>query len=509
MVDLCIVGSGVAGALVAAEAVRAGRSVVILETGALYDDTDPDRYELVRLRLDPWPWEDDARDAVESRSDVLPRPNRSRVKAVGGTTLTWNAYAPRLQPADFEMRSRFGIGRDWPVSYDTLEPYMVRAEVEMGIAGGDAPGAPPRSAPFPVRQHAYSYADREFFFPAFEAAGFGLGPSPMAIQSPCPGFATCSPMCPVGAKYTALVHLRRAEATGRAEIRSRSHVRRLRLAGRHRVGVAEYVDAEGETRVVEARAFVLAAGGIETPRLLLLSATDGHEDGLGNGSGRVGRTLMLHTNSGVRATLRRRVGGHRIGFGTTISWDAYDHSSLPGVGNLALFPADLQGPLPADIARSSELYGSALKDRVREEYGANVKIIAMGEMLPDPENRVYLSGSRTDLYGDPVPAIELRLGDFERASIARGHELGRRIMTLMDPAEMWSDSGTFSAHLMGTTVMGHDPAASVCDGFGRCHELDNLYIAGSSLFPTSGATHPQTTLAALAIRTAEHIVESH
>jgi choline dehydrogenase-like flavoprotein len=331
----------------------------------------------------------------------------------------------------------------------------------------------------------------------------------MAIRSPCPGFATCSPLCPVGAKYTALVHVRRAEATGRVEVRPGSHVRRLRLADRRRVGTAEYVDADGATRTVEARAFVLAAGGIETPRLLLLSAAGGHEEGLANGSGMVGRTLMVHTNSGVRATLRERVGGHRIGFGTTVSWDAYDHSSLPDAGNLALFPADLQGPLPPDIARASELYGTPLKRRVREAYGHNVKIIAMGEMLPVPENRVYLSRSREDRYGDPVPAVEVGLSAFERAGIARGHEIGRRIMQRMDPAEVWTDSGTFASHLMGTTVMGTDPASSVCDGYARCHELDNLYTAGSSLFPTSGAAHPQTVMVALAIRTAERIVDSH
>jgi glucose dehydrogenase len=509
MIDICVIGSGVAGALVASEAAREGRSVVILETGKFYDDKDPSRYELVRLRLEPWPWHDEARDTVEPHSDLARRINHSRIKAVGGTTLSWNAYAPRLQPADFEMRSRFGIARDWPLSYDDIEPYLLKAEAEMGVAGGNAPGAPRRSAPYPAKQHPYSFADQEFFFPAFEAAGFRLGPSPMAIQSPCPGFATCSPMCPVGAKYTALVHLRRAEATGNVEVLPESHVRRLRLASSRSVGTVEYMDSDGHARALEARAFVLAAGGVETPRLLLLSAAEGpHANGLGNGSGMVGQTLMLHTNSGVRATLRERVGGHRIGFGTTVSWDLYDHSSFPEAGNLTLFPADLQGPVPADIAPSAGLFGDALKDHVALSYGSNVKIIAMGEMLPRRENRVYLSQSRKDRYGDPVPAIDLSMSDFEEASIKRGHEIGTRIMKLMDPIEMWTDRGTFLSHLMGTTCMGSDPMSSVCDEFGRCHELDNLYIAGSSLFSTAGSAHPQTVMSALAIRTAEHIVET-
>jgi len=514
VIDVCVIGSGVAGALVAYEAARAGRSVVVLETGKRYEEADPERYDLTRLGIYPWPWLDEARDAFETDSDLARPLNTSRVKAVGGTTLHWNAYAPRLQPADFEMRSRFGVARDWPISYADLEPYYLRAERELGVSGGEAAGAPPRSAPYPLPAHPYSYSDREFFFPAFEAAELQLGPNPMAVNSEpyddrsgCLGYATCSPMCPTRAKYTAMVHLRRAEATGRVDVRSESHVRRLRLATNRRVGQVEYVDAAGASHSLPARAVVIAAGGIETARLLLLSRGDGpHANGLGNASGMVGRTLMLHTTSGVRATLPERAGGHRIGFGTAICWDLYGHSTLPDVGNMILFPADLQGPTPANIARSAGLYGAALKRHVRESYGMNVKIIAEGEMLPNTDNRVELSGSRTDRYGDPVPSIAVRLGEFERATIERGREIGTQVMELAGAREIWTDSGVFLAHMMGTTAMGADPASSVCDAYGRCHELDNLYIASSSLFPTSAASHPTTTLAALAIRTADHLV---
>lgn len=516
MIDLCIIGSGVAGALVAYEAAREGKSVVVLETGRRYEEIDAERYERTRLNIYPWDWEDASRDAFEVESDLSVSPNTGRVKAVGGTTLHWNAYAPRLQPLDFRMRSGFGIGRDWPMSYEALEPYYVRAEREMGVSGGDARGAPPRSADYPLPPHPYSFSDRELFVPAFEAAGLRLGPNPMAVNSEpydgrsrCIGYATCSPMCGSGAKYTAMTHVRKAEATGRVEVRPESHVRRIRLAGRRRVGLVEYVDAAGDTRTLEARTFVLAAGGIETPRLLLLSRAEGpHERGLGNASGLVGRTLMFHTISGVRATLPERVGGHRIGFGTTICWDHHDHARLPEIGNLILFPADLQGPLPSQIARSSGLRGQALKEHVRRTYGSNVKIIAEGEMLPDPDNRVLLSATTRDRFGDPVPRLRIRMGAFERATMNRGLEIGRSLMARMRPREVWTDSGAFGGHYMGTTCMGSDPMSSVCDEFGRCHELDNLYIVGSGTFPTSSASHPTLTIAALALRSAERIVAS-
>lgn len=516
MMDVCVIGAGVAGALIADSLAAAGRYVVVLDTGERLDEADADRYERVRLGLDPWEWHRSDRDDCEAASDLADGINGSRIKAVGGTTLHWNAYAPRLQPADFQLRSRFGIARDWPFSYDEIEPYYARAERELGVAGGDAPGAPPRSAPYPLPAHPYSYADRTCFFPAFEAAGLSLGPNPMAVNSApydgrsrCLGFATCWPMCPSRAKYTAMVHIRRAETTGRVEVRARCHVRRLRLASPRKVGHVEYVDAAGEQAALEARAFVLAAGGIENARLLLLSRTEGpHGQGLGNASGRVGRTLMSHTLAGARATLRERVGGHRLGYGTAIGWDLYDHAAYPDVGNLLLFPSDLQGPTPAQIAADSGLRGRALQDHVRRAYGRNVKLVAEGDMLPHLENGVTLSATRRDLHGDPVPSVTLRLTPFEHATIARGHEVGRRVLAHLRPERTWTDQGVFLAHFLGTTAMGAAPADSVCDGFGRCHELDNLFVAGSSLFPTSGAAHPTPLIAALGLRTAEHLVRS-
>ena len=516
MTALCIVGSGVAGSLIAHEAARAGKSVVILETGKRYDPLDAALYERVRLQLYPWQWEDPERDAFLVDPGMNVRLNNGRVKAVGGTTLHWNAYAPRWQPKDFEMKSRHGIARDWPLSYEDLEPFYVRAERELGVAGGDAPGMPPRSAGYALPPHPYSYSDQHVFIPAFEKAGLTLGYNPMAVASrpydgraQCVGFTTCAPMCGSGAKYTGMVHVRKAEATGKVEVRPESHVRRIRLGAGRRVSHVEYVDGSGATQRVEARAFVLAAGGIENPRLLLLSATTGEfADGLANESGLVGRTLMFHTAAGVRARMKERVGGHRIGFGTSICWDHHQHMSLPGIGNMLLFQADLQGPMPAAIARESGLTGTALKEHVRNEYGHNVKIIAEGEMLPDDANRVSLSSTTKDRYGDPVPRISMRMGDFENRTMQRGLEIGTQIMKLAGATRIWTDMNPLGGHYMGSTCMGSDPRASVCDKYGRCHGLDNLYLAGSSIFATSSASHPTLTIAALALHTAEHLKSS-
>ncbi len=513
MTDLCIVGSGVAGSLIAYQAAQAGKSVVVLETGKRYDPLDPELYERVRLQLYPWQWETADRDGFEVGDGMNVRLNNGRVKAVGGTTLHWNAYTPRWQPGDFEMKSRHGIARDWPLTYDELEPWYVRAERELGVAGGDAPGMPPRSAAYALPPHPYSYSDQHIFFPAFGKAGLTLGYNPMAVasqaydgRSQCVGFTTCAPMCGSGAKYTGMIHVRKAEAIGKVEVRPECHVRRISLGRGRRISHVEYVDNRGATHTVEARAFVLAAGGIENPRLLLLSAAGGaHAQGLANESGLVGRTLMFHTAAGVRATMKERVGGHRIGFGTAISWDHHQHRNLPEIGNMLLFPADLQGPMPAAIARESGLTGSAMKDHVRGEYGRNVKIIAEGEMLPEPANRISLSGTKRDRFGDPVPRISMKMGDFENRTMQRGLEISRRIMELAGATKIWTDTNALGGHYMGSTCMGSDPGSSVCDKYGRCHGLDNLYLAGSSIFATSSASHPTLTIAALALHTGDHL----
>jgi glucose dehydrogenase len=306
-----------------------------------------------------------------------------------------------------------------------------------------------------------------------------------------------------------MVHVRKAEATGNVEVRSECHVRRIRLSNARKVSHIEYVDKNGAQQTITAAKFVIATGGIENPRLLLLSAADGpHAQGLANDSGLVGRTLMFHTAAGVRATMKERVGGHRLGFGTSICWDEHKAANFPKIGNMLLFPADLQGPLPATIAEESGLIGSALKEHVRNAYGSNVKVIAEGEMLPNPDNRLSLSTTAKDRYGDPIPRLSMKMGDFERRTMDRGLEIGRRIMELAGATKIWTDSGPLGGHYMGSTCMGSNASTSVCDKYGRCHSLDNLYMAGSSIFSTSSASHPTLTIAALAFHTAEHLVSS-
>jgi glucose dehydrogenase len=515
--DVCIVGAGVAGALAAFRLAAGGKSVVLLDSGPRFEYPDMARYERVRRSIYPWDWFDEDRDDYEEEATPRIGLNSNRIKAIGGTTLHWSANAQRFQPGDFRMRTLFGLGADWPFPYDELEPWYLLAEREMGVAGGSGPDQPPRSAPYPLPPHEVSFAEREFIVPAFHALGLSIAPNSTATNSQpydgrprCAAFATCNPFCPINAKYTATVHVAKAEASGRVVVKPDSHVRRVVLEGRRKVSHVECVDRNGTIWRERARAFVLAGGGVEIPRLLLLSATDGgHDQGLANSSGLVGRNYMTHPRIIVRGRLSERIGPHRTGVDTTNSWAVYQHRTLPGTGNVMLSPSVSGGPEPADIALESGLWGEELVEEVRVRYGYEVGIHAKGDMLPRPDNRVTLSSSRVDTYGDPIPRIEMQLGEFELNAIDEGAKVAEAIFRQMNAREIWrSNTQIVRNHIIGTTRMGSDPADSVCDEWGRCHDLDNLFVSSSSLFPSAACSSPTLTIAALALRTGDFLVRN-
>jgi glucose dehydrogenase len=269
----------------------------------------------------------------------------------------------------------------------------------------------------------------------------------------------------------------------------------------------QFVGADGRENEVTARQFVLAGGGVENPRILQLSASlNAGTDGLANSSGLLGRTFMSHSRIIVRGRLPEKFGPHRNGYATTNCWGLYQHDRLPEIGNIMLSPDPNNGLTPARIARRSRAWGHDLLEVVKAEYGQHLDLHVKGDMLPLPENRVRLSNRQRDRYGDPIPAVEMRLAEFDRRALDHGAEVAKQLLGEMSATQITaSDYGIVRNHLMGTTRMGQSPDSSVCDEWGRCHDLDNLYIAGGSLFATAGCSSPTLTIAALALRTADYL----
>jgi choline dehydrogenase-like flavoprotein len=515
--DVCVVGSGPAGALVACRLAEAGRDVVVLEAGPRFEPAPGDRAERMEAHLRPgggdvWGM-GGPRDRYSSTGDRHYPLNAARVKAVGGSTLHWQGMVMRLHERDFELRSRHGVGADWPIDYDDLRPYYAAAEREFGVAGAlDNPFAPPREEPFPLPAFPPSHSDA-IFAEACERLGIAThsvpnarNPEPYDGRPACQGYGTCKPVCPSGAKYTAESHVRRAEAAG-ARVIDRAPVQRLvHDAAGDRVDAAVYAIPDGTRHRVEAREFVVACGGVETPRLLLLSRSDAYPDGLANSSGLVGRYFADHLFAGVGGRIDRPTRQNHVGFNTSESHQFYDGDDP--VEAIKLEFLNYAGPSPAIEATGSEEWGDALLDRLRESYGTHIAMGALVEQLPRYEHYVGLDPSRTDDHGNPVPEVHWSVDDRTARAIDRANGIQRSILRELDATIDWvvGPENTGPAfHHVGTTRMGEDPAESVVDANCRTHDLRNCWIVGSSVFPTGGAMNPTLTIAAVALRAAERI----
>ena len=517
--DVCVVGAGPAGTIVADRLAAAGHDVVVLDAGPRFDPADRTRRQERAIRPSfsrPDVWDGDPeRDAYTSSGEKGYPLNHARVKGVGGSTLHWQGMVMRLHEDDFNSRSERGVGVDWPIEYADLKPYYAEAERELGVSGAsDNPFAPPRDEPHPMAAFPPSYSD-SLFADACEELEISMHSVPNARnsesrngRSACVGYGTCQPVCPSGAKYDATVHAEAAERRGAAVI-DRAPVQRLEH-GPESVEAAVYATPDGETHRQPADAFVVACGGVETPRLLLLSESEHYPDGLANSSGLVGKCFMDHLFAGMGGVLDEPTRQNHVGFLTSESHQFYDDADET-VGPFKLEFFNYAGPSPVEMALTGEDWGDALLERLRDGYGNHVGMGALVEQLPSEDNYVALDESRTDDHGNPVPEIHWSLDERTRRTLERANEIQRSILEELGADIGWQvgpeDTGP-AYHHMGTTRMGTDPTESVVDPCLRTHDLDNCWLVGSSVFPTGGAMNPTLTIAALALRAAEGIESS-
>ena len=356
-----------------------------------------------------------------------------------------------------------------------------------------------------------SYSDR-----LFQAAGDDLDVAIHSLpnarnaesydgRSACQGYGTCSPVCPSGASYSADVHARKAEDEG-ARVIDQVPVTRLEHDEDDRVEAAVYVTPDGEEHRQEAREFVVACGGIETPRLLLLSDSERYPDGLANSSGAVGRYLMEHPLVAMGGTLDEPTRQGHVGFTSGGSHEFYEHDDpTPGSFQLQLF----NGVEPLTVpALADGAWGDDVLATLEHSYGHQVGLMALVEQLPEERNRVTLDTSTTDDHGNPVPEIVWDVGTHGTETAERAIEVQRELLEEMGATITWEDdpqAPNDGHHPMGTTRMGTDPETSVVDPQLTTHDLENLSISSSSVFVTGGAANPTLTIAALTLRLADHL----
>jgi len=534
--DVCIVGGGVAGGLVAQRLAARDYDVVLLEAGKRFDREARHRQmeDVLRPDVDGTDvWEMGGERDRYTSSGAFDYPlNRTRVKGVGGTTLHWLGITPRLHPKDFEMQSRYGLARDWPFGYETLRPYYAEAERELGVAGGtDNPFAPPRETDYPMPAFPQSHSD-SVFQAACDSLDITTHSVPQARnsevydgRSQCLGYSTCIPVCPSGAKYSGDVHVRKAEQAG-ARVIDRARVQWLAHdeAG-ERVTEAVYRVPGGERYRQAADQFVLAAGAVETARLLLLSRSGQYPDGLANSSGAVGRYFTDHPSIEATGLVDEPPNPNPIRFHSSESHQFYDHEDpVPGSLKLEFKNAD-PASLPDLAVRggdsrtrddvldvvAGDAWGDELVEQIESHVGGKTRftIRATAEPLPRRDNTVSLDHDKTDDAGTPVPDVDFSFGEHSRETLAFADGVLRDIMDELGATDVSVDSldeARHASHHMGTTRMGEDPETSVVDARLRTHDLDNLTIASSSVFPTVGAMNPTLTIAALCLKATDHLL---
>jgi choline dehydrogenase-like flavoprotein len=361
-----------------------------------------------------------------------------------------------------------------------------------------------------------SYMDRTFM-ERLNGAGWHVATEPVARNSTgydgrpaCCGNNNCMPICPIAAQYSGDVHVRKAQAAG-ARVVVDAIASRIETDADGRVtGVVYRGRLDGADRRIACRQLVLAANGIEIPKLMLMSASESRPAGIGNASGQVGRNLMDHPGTGVTFLADRRLwpGRGPQEMTSVLNLRDGDFRSRYAAKKLHLSNSVQVGWVTNKMIDAGELGGDTMA-RIRDRAARHLAIHSFHEQLPEPENRVVPSRRETDETGLPKPEIRYSIGAYVRESAKRTREAYARIAELMGGTEVsFNDAFFNNHHLMGTTVMGTSPKDSVVDRACRCHDHPNLWIASSSVNASAATVNPTLTIAALSLRVADAVARA-
>lgn len=517
--DLCIIGSGITAAMVA-ERVAEEReaSIVVVEAG---DEAVPLEQRVARrqrlLDYGENPWLRDHVDGLEAAGI------QSRSMQVGGQAMHWGGVTPRFSPEDFRVKSLYGVGDDWPLSYEELDPFYQEAEERMGVAGGQGPPElDPRGRPYPLPELPLSWSLQRLKEWGEKAEiPFWSQPSakasvPYRGRPACCRSDTCAPICPIGAKYSPDFTWRWLRDSGRVRLIPRTVVRRLVPASRSsRIESAVAVDRDrGEPVEFRARSFVVACGYAWSPYLLLISATDRFPNGLANSSGLVGKYIGGHRSVNAFVLLPFKL----------YPWMNVQHSL---VSKRFMRPGRLERYLRHDLRiwestfgreprlrnDSGELLlGDALLEDWRTRAGqGSARLRGYYDVLPSRESGLQLDGSRRNPWGDLVPGLHLADSDASRELRTYSEEsiatMFRRMAAAGGGEVVEVRGSSFQDHPAGGCRMGSDPATSVVDSWGRTHDHENLFVVGAPTCVTMGCANGTLTFCALSLRAASQIAE--
>lgn len=512
-VDAVVIGTGAGGAPLLARLAAAGLKVVALEAGKHWNPaTDFATDEKAQEKLF---WTD---ERLSAGNDPLPFGSNNSGTGVGGSTLHYTAYTPRAQPDDLQLRTDFGVGEDWPLGFDQLEPYYDEVEQFIGVSG---PAAYPWG---PARKRAYALGPLpingagQLMQKGCQTLGIKTSPAANAALSAdyyqegvghrpaCTNRGFCQAGCSTGAKASMDVTYIPLAMHHGAEIRPECFVTQLVKDESGRIRDVIY-SRNGQEERQRCRYVFLCAGTIETARLLLIN-------NLANSSGQVGRNVMAHTALQVWGEFDEDVRPYKGIPGALISEDTHRPQNCNS-GGMAFRPGDFAGgyllqsigvmPVTymAQMARARGLWGQALK-RAALAYNHVAGINILGDCLPYPQNYLELSDEK-DIRGLPKPRIYFSNGDNEKRMTAHADKLMRDIWSAVGAKNVWAFPR--NAHVIGTCRMGTDASTAVVNADGQSFDIPNLFISDNSTFPSALSVNPALTIMALSLRTADRFLE--
>jgi choline dehydrogenase-like flavoprotein len=581
--DVVIVGGGVAGALMAQRFARARKNVVILEAGTA-EATNPANYQRMVTEFaamgslrgtpnGPYTVNLSALSPNDSKGDrylIQMGPERflsDYLRMLGGSTLHWQGTTLRMVPNDFRMGSEYRQAIDWPIGYDDLEPFYREAEHAIGVSADVEDQRNfgiwfEEDYVYPMKRMPQSRID-QFLIQKLAGATVDLvdGSHPLrvislatarnsvpnasfnggrryvpigAVGNPesgmrCQGNSSCSPICPVQAKYNAMKTLNAALASGHVEIRTQCVASRLKIdwaSGRVDGVEYKYYAKAGETTyvngLVRGKVIVLAANAIENAVLMLASDVV-------DKSGQLGCNLMDHPYISLQGLAPEPVypfRGPDVTSGVESLRDGKfraEHAAFrASIGNWGWVgePADTVTKLLAE-----KEFGRKFRARLQETLTRMVKIGVFLEQLPDPKNRVRIHPQYTDALGNYLPIVNYSYADYTLdggiAAIERVWPAIVKQSGIEDQTDFTSvppgfqavekNGRTFSVmgpgHIVGTHRMGRSASESVVNSDLRSWVHGNLYAVGAGSMVTIGTSNPTLTLAALSLRAADHILQ--
>lgn len=608
--DVVIVGTGIAGALIAKVLATAGRTVLMLEAGEelkpnINDYMDTFLRATAKVPESPYPpalqganglvdpgtinagrptvlslgpkggfgdWQDPKQSYLIQKGPLAFASTYERIN--GGTVRHWLGTSLRFVPSDFEMKTRFGRFADWPVKYDDLEPWYGAAEREIGVSADAAEQAylgitfKPGYA-YPMPKIPLSKVDQAVAggIAGFKIQGYGFdkvqwdvtgtpagrNSQPYQSRRVCAGNTNCIPICPIQAKYDPSVTLADALRTNRVDIMYKTVASQVHLDANGRVSGIDFIRYDKDTGTpvergrVSGKIYVLAGNAIETPRLLLMSKSERAPGGVANGrngKGLVGKNLMDHPLYLAWALMPRPVWGYRGPLATAGIEGARDGAFRSERGAFRVeignegWNFSIQDPDTTTVdfvnginfsnlnPAKKPLFGKDLVAALNDKLPRQFRLGFLVEQEPEESNAVTLSGTVKDHLGLPRPQITYNLSDYTKKGLAMAKVTASAMFAHLGAQEFTTqpnddDPSTFqwppdakarikyfgAGHIVGTYRMGTAAGNSVVNDMQRSWDHDNLYLVGSGTFPTVATANPTLTIAALCLRTADHIVK--